>query len=37
LIKDFSWFDKRKLEGLSEETFEIFNQVKDVTLERAKK
>jgi hypothetical protein len=28
---------QRKLEGLSEETFEIFNKVKDVTLERAKK
>jgi hypothetical protein len=37
LVKDFSWFDKRKLEGLSGETFEIFNKVKDVTLERAKK
>jgi hypothetical protein len=28
---------QRKLEGLSEEIFEIFNKVKDVTLERAKK
>jgi hypothetical protein len=37
LVTDFSWFDKRKLEGLGEETFEIFNTVKDVTLERAKK
>jgi hypothetical protein len=37
LVKDFSWFDKKKLEGLSEETFEIFSKVKDVTLGRAKK
>jgi hypothetical protein len=37
LVKDFSWFDKRKLEGLREECFEIFNRVKDVSAERAKK
>jgi hypothetical protein len=37
LIKDFSWFDKRKLEGLGEEALEIFGKVKDVTLEREKK